>query len=121
MKQVSVFWQVWCFSATGQCLLCAPCFFVACLVFLTWVEGLAATQNTGLSAGLSIISPQWVVRSLQLGCQQRCLHMSLDASRQLPPKEASTSAAGWLVILAGRLDWDPWKGLWWPACNSCMK
>ena len=35
--------------------------------------------------GLSIVSPPWLLRSLAQGTPDRCLHMSLDASRHLPP------------------------------------
>ncbi|GAB4823283.1 hypothetical protein N2152v2_010329 [Parachlorella kessleri] len=37
-----------------------------------------------LSLSLGIISPQWVVRSLKSGRQQRCLMVSADATRHLP-------------------------------------
>ncbi|KAL0052588.1 hypothetical protein WJX82_004383 [Trebouxia sp. C0006] len=38
-----------------------------------------------LAMGLSIVSPPWLLRSLAQGTPDRCLHMSLDASRHLPP------------------------------------
>lgn len=37
-----------------------------------------------VSAGMNIVSPQWVLRSAASGSLQRVLTMSMDASRQLP-------------------------------------
>ncbi|KAL0036499.1 hypothetical protein WJX77_010236 [Trebouxia sp. C0004] len=47
-----------------------------------------------LAMGLSIVSPAWLLRSLAQGTPDRCLHMSLDASRHLPPSVKSRQAQG---------------------------
>ncbi|KAL0037338.1 hypothetical protein WJX79_002876 [Trebouxia sp. C0005] len=47
-----------------------------------------------LAMGLSIVSPPWLLRSLAQGTPDRCLHMSLDASRHLPPSVQSRQAPG---------------------------
>ncbi len=44
--------------------------------------------------GLSIVSPPWLLRSLAQGTPDRCLHMSLDASRHLPPSVQHRQAQG---------------------------
>lgn len=38
------------------------------------------------------MSPPWLLRSLAQGTPDRCLHMSLDASRHLPPSVQPASA-----------------------------
>eukprot|EP00887_Chlorella_sp_A99_P006628 scaffold3.g6628.t1 len=53
---------------------------------------LIAALIAGPRTGLGIVSPQWVLRSLKEGRQQRCLTLSADASRHLP--EAAMGAAG---------------------------
>ena len=45
------------------------------------------------ATGLSIVSPPWLLRSLAQGTPDRCLHMSLDASRHLPTPAQPTSPA----------------------------
>ncbi|KAK9811392.1 hypothetical protein WJX72_003160 [[Myrmecia] bisecta] len=45
-----------------------------------------------MAMGISIVSPQWILRSLEQGSQQRCFQMSLDALRRLPGSSTAPSA-----------------------------
>lgn len=45
-------------------------------------------------AGLSIVSPAWLLRSLSLGTPQRCMHLSMDASKHLPTPGPAVNPSG---------------------------
>ncbi len=65
-----------------------------CLTSQIWLYTTAHIYYLLIFTGLSIVSPPWLLRSLAQGTPDRCLHMSLDASRHLPPSVQSRQAPG---------------------------
>ena len=45
-----------------------------------------------VAAGAHVVSPQWMLQSLDKGSLQRCAHISLDALRSLPPPSITAPA-----------------------------
>ena len=41
-----------------------------------------------------MVSPQWILQSLDRGSLQRCAQVSLDTLRSLPPASAAPASAG---------------------------
>ena len=46
-----------------------------------------------------MVSPKWLERSLGLGFQEKCLHISLDTWKQLPREERRAPASNTHVSL----------------------
>ena len=75
------------------CLLCCTGLSIV-LPHTALLHTTAQTYCLICCTGLSIVSPPWLLRSLAQGTPDRCLHMSLDASRHLPPSVQSRKAPG---------------------------
>lgn len=98
-----------CYLAAVSLLLCWPAVCRACAALQQGGGQLASGGGLGrgvthvvcapdvalrwLSMGVGIVSPAWVLQSLRSGRQQRCLHVSADASRHLPGAGPAASAA----------------------------
>jgi hypothetical protein len=72
-------------------------------------------------AGANVVSPMWLERSLSLGYQEKCLHISLDTWKQLPQEARSTQHHGSqadsaLAVVSVKMERDST----WPEAQQCM-